>query len=240
MPQSVHNGQAGWHDCGRMFPDKLRVSTFLDRFPHYAWTAARSAHSDLVGSRVYACLGVTCHLHFVQNDLNLLRATAVTRGWNGHRWRVSTQSWLWRREFSRRSCQDSNSQPFDHESDALPAPWLRMWTVLITANMRCDQKYWSNGNTSISFARTCSKWQHFLEVLRVDSDEILQAPEPNGKCTLVFFFGGLFSALNSPFGGVFDTRKPPLSCFVRTGMVRGRDCAVGGASLGSSSFKILC
>ena len=32
--------------------------------------------------KVYACLAVTCHLHFWQNDRNLLRATAVTRGWN--------------------------------------------------------------------------------------------------------------------------------------------------------------
>ena len=35
--------------------------------------------------RVYACLTVTCHLHFWQNDRDLLRATAVTRGWNGYR-----------------------------------------------------------------------------------------------------------------------------------------------------------
>ena len=37
--------------------------------------------------RVYACLAVTCHLHFWQNDRDLLRATAVmvTRGWNGYR-----------------------------------------------------------------------------------------------------------------------------------------------------------
>jgi len=35
--------------------------------------------------KVYACLAVTCHLHFWQNDLDLLRATAVTRGWNGYR-----------------------------------------------------------------------------------------------------------------------------------------------------------
>ena len=31
--------------------------------------------------RVYACLAVTCHLHFWQNDRDLLRATAVTRGY---------------------------------------------------------------------------------------------------------------------------------------------------------------
>ena len=34
--------------------------------------------------RVYACLAVTCYLHFRQNDRDLSRATAVTRGWNGH------------------------------------------------------------------------------------------------------------------------------------------------------------
>ena len=35
--------------------------------------------------KVYACLAVTCHLHFWQNDRDLLRATAVTWGLNGYR-----------------------------------------------------------------------------------------------------------------------------------------------------------
>ena len=35
--------------------------------------------------RVHMCLAVTCHLHFWQNDWDLLRATAVTQGWNGYR-----------------------------------------------------------------------------------------------------------------------------------------------------------
>ena len=35
--------------------------------------------------KVYACLAVTCRLHFWQNDRDLLRATAVTRGWNEYR-----------------------------------------------------------------------------------------------------------------------------------------------------------
>ena len=35
--------------------------------------------------RVCMCLAVTCHLHFWQNDQDLLRVTAVTRGWNGYR-----------------------------------------------------------------------------------------------------------------------------------------------------------
>ena len=39
MTGSVHSGSANWDDCGRIFPDKLRVSSFPDMFPHYAWTA---------------------------------------------------------------------------------------------------------------------------------------------------------------------------------------------------------
>ena len=64
-------------------------------------------------------LGVTCYLHFWQNDQGLLHATAVRQGWNGHQVRVSTQSWLCKRTFSCRSCWDSNSQPFNNEPSAL-------------------------------------------------------------------------------------------------------------------------
>ena len=34
---------------------------------------------------MYACLAVTCHLHFWQNVRDFLCATVVTRGWNGYR-----------------------------------------------------------------------------------------------------------------------------------------------------------
>ena len=44
-PGSVHSGSASLGDCGRMFSDELRVGSFPDRFPHYACTAAWSAHS---------------------------------------------------------------------------------------------------------------------------------------------------------------------------------------------------
>ena len=33
--------------------------------------------------RMHACLAVTCHLHFWHNHRDLMRATAVVRGWNG-------------------------------------------------------------------------------------------------------------------------------------------------------------
>ena len=35
-PGSVHSGSASSDDCGRVFPDELRVSSFPDRFAHYA------------------------------------------------------------------------------------------------------------------------------------------------------------------------------------------------------------
>ena len=46
MPGSVHSGSESWDDWSRTFPGKLRVSSFPDWFPHYAWTRALSAHSD--------------------------------------------------------------------------------------------------------------------------------------------------------------------------------------------------
>ena len=36
--------------------------------------------------KLYACLFVTCQLHFAQKERDLSCATAVTRGWNGYRW----------------------------------------------------------------------------------------------------------------------------------------------------------
>ena len=39
-PGSVHSGLVSLDDCDRVFPDKLRVSSFPDRFARYAWTAA--------------------------------------------------------------------------------------------------------------------------------------------------------------------------------------------------------
>ena len=84
-PGSVHSGSVSRDDCGLAFADELSVNSFPHSFPLCAWTVAKSALSDFIGSRVYVCVGVTCHLHFWQNDWGLLRSTAVTWGWNGHR-----------------------------------------------------------------------------------------------------------------------------------------------------------
>ena len=68
------------------------VLTALARLvPHE--TAAVSARSVYtiqpctmsLHAKPHTCLAVTCHLHFWQNERDPLRATAVTRGWNGYR-----------------------------------------------------------------------------------------------------------------------------------------------------------
>ena len=58
-------------------------------------------------------------MHFWQNDRDLLRATAVTRGWNGYRNKSQHRRSTLEKKISRRSCRDSNLRPFNHESDAV-------------------------------------------------------------------------------------------------------------------------
>ena len=48
-------------------------------------TNAEARFNKIHIRKVYACLAVTWHLHFWQNDQDFLRATVVTRGWNGYR-----------------------------------------------------------------------------------------------------------------------------------------------------------
>ena len=48
-------------------------------------TNAEARFNKIHIRKVYACLAVTCHLHFWQNDRDFLHATVVTRGWNGYR-----------------------------------------------------------------------------------------------------------------------------------------------------------
>ena len=69
--------------------------------------------------QVYACLVVTCHLHFRQNDRGILRAAAVTGGGTDPNKSQHTTLTLVKKILPQ-LCQDSNSQPFDHESGALP------------------------------------------------------------------------------------------------------------------------
>ena len=103
-------------------------------------------------------LAVTCHLHFRQNDRDLSRATAVTRGWNGYRNKSQHRKLTLEKNkikiiiiiiISGRSCQDSNPRPFDHESGALPLSHPRPPFTLTASPLRRRNK----ANTELLFPR---------------------------------------------------------------------------------------
>ena len=119
-PGLVHSrGSSSWDNSGRVFPAQLHVSLFPDRFPHYACGII----SPLRLCWVQGVCMFRRHLPpaLLAEWLGPFMCHCSNTGWNGHQIRVSSQSQLWRRKFSRRSCQDLNSQPFGHESSTLPA-----------------------------------------------------------------------------------------------------------------------
>ena len=69
--------------------------------------------------RVYVCLAVTCHLHFWQNDLDILRATAVTLGWNVYRNKSQHSNLTLEKKILPPLQSGEFPEPFDHESDVL-------------------------------------------------------------------------------------------------------------------------
>ena len=114
-------------------------------------------HSQLTPTlldQVRVRIGVTCHLHCWQNDQGLLRATAVTQ-----RIRISTESQLWRRKFPPHSCRDSNLQPFNHDSSALPKSYPSSGYVHFSP---LTNWIWGGGDDSAEIyasAKRCSiKW----------------------------------------------------------------------------------
>ena len=92
--------------------------------------------------RVYVCLAVTCHLHCWQNGRDLLRATAVTRGWNGYR----------NKSQHRKLTLEKKILPpllpgLDHESDALttePSPLpASLSNLTMQPRQGCQTFQWS-------------------------------------------------------------------------------------------------
>ena len=86
----------------------------------YQFTMSLHAKTNIYVYRVHLCLAVTYHLYFWQNDLDLLRATAVTRAWNGYRNETQHRNLTLEKNFSRCSYRDSNPRPLHHESITLP------------------------------------------------------------------------------------------------------------------------
>ena len=95
-----------WHgQCHvKLLPSRRVLSTAFNHAPcHFMQNHIR---------KMQACLAVTCHLHFWQNDLGLLRSAAVTRGWNGY------QNKSQHRKLTLEKIKFS-LQPFDHGSGTL-------------------------------------------------------------------------------------------------------------------------
>jgi len=74
---------------------------------------------------MHACLAVTCHLHFWQNDRDRFRATALTRERNGYRNKSQLRKMTLEKNIMKKGreekhppavpVRDSNPRPFDHE-----------------------------------------------------------------------------------------------------------------------------
>ena len=75
--------------------------------------------------KMHVCLAVACRLHFWQNDQDLVRATAVTRGWKRYRNKSAQKVNPGGENSPSNTWRDSNPRSFDHESSALttePSP----------------------------------------------------------------------------------------------------------------------
>ena len=99
--------------------------------------------------KVHACLTVTCHLHFGQNDRDLLHATVVTQGRNRYRNKSQHRKSTLEKNILLPLLRESIPWPFNHESSALTTelsllPWVR-W---VRFHMVCELKG-TRGVTSI-------------------------------------------------------------------------------------------
>ena len=121
--------------------------------------------------RVYACLAVTCHLHFWQNDRGLLRATALTRGWNGYRNKSQHRKLTLEKNLLH---GDSNPRPFSHESGALTTGLSRrfgagsVYTIQPCTRLQCHFIQSHIGRVYACLAVTCNLhfWQNDRDILR--------------------------------------------------------------------------
>ena len=117
-------------------------------------TSLQSLHSKPPEKcRVYACLAIICHLHVWQNDRDLSRATAVTRGRNGYWNKSQHRKSTLEKKISYCSCRDSNPGPFDHESEALITELSPLLDCTFPAPCFCTSLY------------LCQFFQIFLENL---------------------------------------------------------------------------
>ena len=98
--------------------------------------------------KVYACLTVTCRLHFWQNDRDLLCATAVTQGWNRYQNKSQNRKLTMEKKIILPLCRDSNPGPFNHEFGALTTE-LSLPSMSAKNTQDCSFSRYSNAELSL-------------------------------------------------------------------------------------------
>ena len=135
---------------------------------------------------MYACSGITCHLHFWQNDRGLLCATAITQGWNRHQIRASTESDVNSGEENSptapprtRACNLLITNPGLYQQD-IPAPYhyyqspLETEQVFMRSLSPLILKAWTKVlMRSSSWRPEQRSWDHHPEGLNKGLDEII-------------------------------------------------------------------
>ena len=126
---------------------------------------------------MYACLAVTCHLHFWQNDRDFLRATVVTRGWNGYRNKSQHRKSTLEKKILppfQQGFEPATFQSRVRRSNhwAIPAPvsWGCIWSVFIPADLlQTAQWVWSGVGCVTQSIYTRPHWTLTLWLLSVIS-----------------------------------------------------------------------
>ena len=111
--------------------------------------------------KLYACLAVTCHLHFWQNDRDLLRATAVTRGWNGYRNKSQHSKLTLEKKILTPLLQGFEPTTFQS--------WVRRsnhWAIPAPPNINSARVYWSAEVYNSAIALKCATVLECTLVLR--------------------------------------------------------------------------
>ena len=83
--RGVLRATAEWCTYSAGMAGATRICCRLGAFCVHHTTVHHVTSCKATYVRCMRVLAVTCHLHFWQNDRDFLRATAVTRGWNGYR-----------------------------------------------------------------------------------------------------------------------------------------------------------
>ena len=131
--------------------------------------------------KVHACLAVTCHLHFWQNDRDLLCPTAVIRG--VERIPKSLPS---RRRISCHLSRDSNPQPFNHKSGTLT---IELPRSLIRLMLPCAFLFFSVALSLMMIFSGCIGCKHyfFFYVARSRAYYFMPAPDTQSADSLAVF-----------------------------------------------------